>query len=172
VGLLQRARQRLEAGAGTVQHVAIEMLMAEAKFKAVHVPYKGIPEMLRDAVSGQIKYAFPPIGNALPFVKDNRLVALAVSTAHAQSAATRQATERVRTALERLPSYGVFDSLAFEIDQNTVTLSGYAYTGSLKSDASRAVTHLEGIEEVLRVPPRPVHHLGLERSQESWLPRR
>ena len=76
------------------------------------------------------------------------IVALAVSTAHAQSAAARQATERVRTALERLPSYGVFDSLAFEIDQNTVTLSGYAYTGSLKSDASRAVTDLAGIEEV------------------------
>jgi hypothetical protein len=75
-------------------------------------------------------------------------VALAVSTAHAQSAATRQVTERVRTALERLPSYGVFDSLAFEIDQNAVTLSGYAYTGSLKSDASRAVTDLAGIEEV------------------------
>jgi hyperosmotically inducible protein len=76
------------------------------------------------------------------------IVALAVSTAHGQSAATRQATERVRAALERLPSYGVFDSLAFEIDQNTVTLSGYAYSGSLKSDASRAVTDLAGIEEV------------------------
>jgi osmotically-inducible protein OsmY len=75
-------------------------------------------------------------------------VALAVSTAHAQSAAARQTTERVRTALERLQSYGVFDSLAFEVDQNTVTLSGYAYTGSLRSDASRAVTDLAGIEEV------------------------
>jgi osmotically-inducible protein OsmY len=75
-------------------------------------------------------------------------VALAVSTAHAQSAAARQTKERVRTALERLQSYGVFDSLAFEVDQNTVTLSGYAYTGSLRSDASRAVTDLAGIEEV------------------------
>ena len=37
--------------------------------------------MLKDAISGQINYAFPPIGNALPFVKDNKLVALAVSTA-------------------------------------------------------------------------------------------
>jgi osmotically-inducible protein OsmY len=78
------------------------------------------------------------------------IVALAVSTASAQSesAATRQATERVRNALERLTSYGVFDSLAFEMDQNSVTLSGYAYTGSLKSDASKAVGDLAGIEEV------------------------
>lgn len=76
------------------------------------------------------------------------LVALAVSTADAQSAATRQATERVRAALERLPSYGVFDSLAFELDQDSVTLSGYAYTGSLKSDASKAVTDLTGVKEV------------------------
>ena len=73
---------------------------------------------------------------------------VAASTAYAQSAATRQATERVRNALERLPSYGVFDSLSFEIDQNAVTLSGYAYTGSLKADASRAVSDLAGIEEV------------------------
>ena len=76
------------------------------------------------------------------------LVALAVSTAHAQSAAARQATERVRTALERLPNYGVFDFLAFEMDEHSVTLSGYAYTGTLKSDASKAVTELGNIEEV------------------------
>jgi len=76
------------------------------------------------------------------------IVALALSTADAQSTAARLATERVRNALERLPSYGVFDSLAFELDQNSVTLSGYAYTGSLKSDASKAVTELGNIDEV------------------------
>jgi hypothetical protein len=76
------------------------------------------------------------------------LIALAVSTAHAQSTAERVATERVRAALERLPSYGVFDALAFQMDQNSVTLSGYAYTGSLKSDASKAVTDVAGVDEI------------------------
>src|SRR5690606_36045638 len=34
------------AGTGTLQHVAIETLMAEAKFDAVHVPYKGSQAVL------------------------------------------------------------------------------------------------------------------------------
>jgi osmotically-inducible protein OsmY len=74
--------------------------------------------------------------------------ALTMGTAHAQSAAVRQATERVRTALEGLPHYGVFDFVAFEIDQGSVTLTGYAYHGTLKSDASKALKELDGIEEV------------------------
>jgi hyperosmotically inducible periplasmic protein len=75
-------------------------------------------------------------------------VVLAVTTPQAQSASARQATERIRTALERLPHYGVFDFVAFEVDQGSVTLTGYAYHGALKSDAGRAVTRLAGIDEV------------------------
>ena len=75
-------------------------------------------------------------------------VAVAVATTHGQSAAARQATERVRNALEGLPSYGVFDFVAFQIDRESVTLLGYAYQGTLKSDATKAVRELGGIDEV------------------------
>ena len=75
-------------------------------------------------------------------------VAVAVATPHGQSAAARQATERVRTALEGLPSYGVFDFVAFQIDSESVTLLGYAYQGTLKSDATKAVRDLGGIDEI------------------------
>jgi len=75
-------------------------------------------------------------------------VAVAVATPHGQSAAARQATERVRTALEALPSYGVFDFVAFQMDRESVTLMGYAYQGTLKSDATKAVRDLGGIDEV------------------------
>ena len=76
------------------------------------------------------------------------LIALAVTTAHAQSAAARQATERVRTALEGLSNYGVFDFVAFEMDDRSVTLLGYAYTGTLKSDASKAVKEVGVVDEI------------------------
>jgi osmotically-inducible protein OsmY len=66
----------------------------------------------------------------------------------AQSVAVRQTTERVRTALERLPRYGVFDFVGFELDHNSVRLVGYAYSGQLKSDAGKAVGRLDGIQEV------------------------
>ncbi len=76
------------------------------------------------------------------------IVALGASTLLAQSAAARQETERVRAALEALPNYGVFDFLAFERDEGSVTLIGYAYTGTLKSDASKALRDVGGIDEI------------------------
>ena len=76
------------------------------------------------------------------------LIALAVTTAHAQSAAARQATERVRSALEGLSNYGVFDYLAFEMDDRSVTLLGYAYNGTLKSEASKAVKEVGVVDEI------------------------
>lgn len=76
------------------------------------------------------------------------LIALAVTTAHAQSAAARQATERVRNALEGLSNYGVFDYLAFEMDDRSVTLLGYAYNGTLKSEASKAVSEAGVVDEI------------------------
>ena len=74
--------------------------------------------------------------------------ALNVATVHAQSAAARQATERVRTALEGLQHYGVFDFVAFQMDQGSVMLTGYVYHGTLKSDASKALSDLGGIDEI------------------------
>jgi hypothetical protein len=55
---------------------------------------------------------------------------------------------RVRRALERLPYYGVFDFLAFGVEGGTVTLTGYAYRGTLRSEAEAAVKRLSGIDEV------------------------
>ena len=76
------------------------------------------------------------------------VIALAAAAPTAQSASSRQAIERVRTALDRLPRYGVFDFVGFELDRGSVTLVGYAYQGQLRSDAATAVSRLDGIEEV------------------------
>ena len=56
--------------------------------------------------------------------------------------------EAIRKSLLKLPYYGVFDFLAFEMEQGSVTLSGYAYHGALKSDASKAVGDISGINEI------------------------
>ena len=74
----------------------------------------------------------------------------AVAAALAQpSLSERQTIEKVRNALLRLPSYGVFDFLAFRYDKGTVTLSGYAYRSHLKRDAVNAVKRLPGVDEVV-----------------------
>lgn len=68
------------AGVGSGTHIAGEMFRLGAALKVAHVPYKGVPEVLADTITGRIHYSFAPIGNVLPFVKDKRVTALAVTT--------------------------------------------------------------------------------------------
>ncbi len=66
----------------------------------------------------------------------------------AQSTFRRQTSVTIQEELERLPNYGVFDFLAFGVDRGMVTLTGYSYNGSLKSQAAKAVKRLSGVDEV------------------------
>lgn len=84
--LLALVRQRAgqinfgSAGLGSGTHIAGEMFRLGASLKVSHVPYKGVPEVVNDTMAGRIEYSFAPIGNALPFVRDKRIAALAVTT--------------------------------------------------------------------------------------------
>lgn len=85
--LIAAARQKAgqanygHAGVGSGTHITGEMFRLATQLTVSHIPYKGVPEVLADTATGRIHYSFAPIGNALPFVKDRRLVALAVTTA-------------------------------------------------------------------------------------------
>ncbi len=68
--------------------------------------------------------------------------------AAAQSISARQTTQSVQRALERLPYYGVFDFMAFNVERSTVTLTGYAYQGSLKEAAESATRRVTGVDEI------------------------
>lgn len=76
------------------------------------------------------------------------VVALSTLTLSGQPASSRQA-DAIREALLRLPYYGVFDALSFSYDKGTVTLEGYAFRSTLKSDAERAVKRIAGVDEVV-----------------------
>lgn len=68
------------AGVGSGTHMTGEMFRLGAQLNVSHVPYKGVPEVLGDTMTGRIHYSFAPIGNVLPLVKEKRVLALAVST--------------------------------------------------------------------------------------------
>jgi tripartite-type tricarboxylate transporter receptor subunit TctC len=74
------------AGTGSGTHINGEKFKLAAGIDVVHIPYKGTPEALTDVMAGRVTYYFSPISAALPFVKDGKLVALAVSTAKRSSA--------------------------------------------------------------------------------------
>ena len=65
------------AGSGTLQHIAIEMIMSVAKFSAVHVPYKGSQAVLVDLLGGQVDFTVD-LGAAIPHLKSGKLRLLAV----------------------------------------------------------------------------------------------
>jgi len=70
------------------------------------------------------------------------------STALSQKGVDRVMKE-VRHELVMLPFYGVFDNLLYNVSPDgTVTLLGEASRPTLKSDAERAVRHIEGVERV------------------------
>jgi hyperosmotically inducible periplasmic protein len=54
----------------------------------------------------------------------------------------------VQRALQRLPYYGVFDFLSFRVNRGVVSVGGFTYRASLKSDASAAIKRVDGIDEI------------------------
>ena len=67
-------------GAGSSTHINAERFRFAAGIKAVHVGFKGTPDALIEVLAGRIHYCIVGLGSALPFIKDGRLLALAVST--------------------------------------------------------------------------------------------
>ncbi len=65
------------AGAGSAQHLALEMFKLRAKVDALHVPYKGSGPLLTDLIGGQIQYSFETMTAATPHVKNGRVLAIA-----------------------------------------------------------------------------------------------
>lgn len=67
-------------GGGSGIHLTTERFNMVAGIKVVHVAFKGQPEMIVEVVAGRAHYAMPGLGPAMPFVKDGRLLILAVLT--------------------------------------------------------------------------------------------
>jgi hyperosmotically inducible protein len=58
--------------------------------------------------------------------------------------------KEVHHELVLLPYYGVFDNLAYQVnDEGTVTLLGQVARPTLKSDAENSVKKIEGVERVV-----------------------
>jgi tripartite-type tricarboxylate transporter receptor subunit TctC len=68
------------AGVGSATHWAAERFIASAGFKAQHVPFRGGPEALTEVMTGRVDFVFIGISSGLPFIKNNQLMPLAVSS--------------------------------------------------------------------------------------------
>ena len=68
-------------GAGSVAHLGMELLKSRAgNFKAVHVPYKGNPQVVTAMIGGEIQMALVPPGIAMPQVNAGKLKAIGLTS--------------------------------------------------------------------------------------------
>jgi tripartite-type tricarboxylate transporter receptor subunit TctC len=88
------------AGVGSGTHLNGEMFRSAAGIDVVHVPYKGVPEQLVDTATGRIHYCLLPLVPTLPFIRDGRLLPIAVSNARRSPV-----LPEVPTIAETLPGY-------------------------------------------------------------------
>jgi len=68
------------SGAGTITHLASEILLRKAGTKATHVPYRGSGPALADVMGGQVLFASDTWAATLPLVRGGTLRALAVTS--------------------------------------------------------------------------------------------
>ncbi|WP_454738310.1 tripartite tricarboxylate transporter substrate binding protein [Cupriavidus necator] len=89
------------SGNGQSTHLAAELFNSMAGIRMTHVPYKGSAPALTDVMGGQATVMFDTMLSAMPFVRDGKLKALAVSG----SARSPAAPDTPTVAQAGLPGY-------------------------------------------------------------------
>lgn len=74
-------------GVGSGLHLAGELFKQQAGVDLLHVPYKGTAPALNDVLGGVVPLMFSNLPATLPFLKNGKLVALAVTEAQRSPAA-------------------------------------------------------------------------------------
>jgi tripartite-type tricarboxylate transporter receptor subunit TctC len=68
------------AGNGSLGHLQAELFKSLTGTFIQHIPYRGGGPALDDTLSGQVPMIFDNVPTALPFIRDRRLVAIAVAS--------------------------------------------------------------------------------------------
>ena len=64
-------------GVGSAAHMNAEQFRAMARFDALHVPYRGTPEMMADIIAGRVDFGFISTVSAIGAINGGKLIALA-----------------------------------------------------------------------------------------------
>ncbi|WP_036593779.1 Bug family tripartite tricarboxylate transporter substrate binding protein [Ottowia thiooxydans] len=99
-------------GAGTLSHLAGEMLKSIARIDILHIPYKGAATGLPAVMSGEVSMYFDTITTSLPLIADGKLRALGVTSAQRSKIAPQVPTiaEQGYAGYDLAPWYALLSS--------------------------------------------------------------
>jgi len=154
------------AGTGSSQHLAGELFREMAGVNIVHVPYKTASTANLDLIAGRTQVAFAAT-SSLPFIRDGRLVGLAVTSARRNPALPELPT----MAEAGLPGYEAAAWYGVLAPANAPK----AIIARLHRDFSAALAHPDVREKLLAQTIEPVTSASpeaflvfLRREHEKW----
>ena len=67
-------------GVGAIGHITAALFLKANKLAAQHIPYNGTPQAYADLIGGRTQFYFGTVASASPFIKDNRVRPIAVTS--------------------------------------------------------------------------------------------
>lgn len=152
-------------GIATGPHLTAELLKSMAGIDLLHVPYKGFAQAQQDVFSGRVPLLSGFLGTAMPFIRQGRLKAIAVSSPQRLSVAPE-----VQTFAETLPGFSAVSVVGVVAPSGTPR----AVIERLSADFARAVRSPDVVEHLaqrgdLPAGSTPAQYDALIRSEiEQW----
>jgi len=87
-------------GNGSGAHLAAELFKSRAGVEAVHVPFRGAPDIVNNVIAGNVQFGFPTLATVTELAKAGRLRPLAVT-----SATRNHALPEVPAVADTLPGF-------------------------------------------------------------------
>ncbi len=69
------------SGAGSLSHLSGELLKSSARINIVHVPYKGMGQVLGDLIGGHVQFAIAPLAAVNSHIQSGKMRAVGVTSA-------------------------------------------------------------------------------------------
>ena len=129
-------------------HVNAEKFRSAADIQVTHIPFKGTPETIVETSSGRVDFMFTPVLASIPTIRDNRMRALAVSTARRSSALPDVPT----VAEAGMPGF-VFD---FWIGLLAPAKTPRAIVNKLNAEVSKALAQPDVLERMAKLGAEPM----------------